>query len=597
MDENMSDDEGKREKPFNTPDKKKRLKTEGNYAEESSSSSSNTTQQERVNTTSSGTDSGFNRPTNSRNRNYRARLDSDELMEDRSGEAEDSGMQDEDSEPPEGNLLQLCDELFPEDTDDSDVDDEEYSVLEKEKPKHNWFVIPEVINRQIGFSAKLQSSSLFQRRCYGSLYSVEKLELMDKLEEHEGCVNSINFHPEGKYLASGSDDQKVIIWDWKVGKYLLKYDSKHRVNVFQTKFLNLSGDLHVASCARDGQVRVARISSEGVREYRKLGCHKGPCHKLAILPDQPHVILSAGEDSIVLSHDLRQTKPERIVSVQDDELEVPLYSIHGHPLKTMEFCVSGRDEIVRTYDRRNSSSPLATYHPFKNRALRKRVSECHVTCAVYNHDGSEILASYNDDDIYLFDVNCEPGDSLHQYQGHRNSATIKGVNFFGPRSEFIVSGSDCGFVYFWEKNSECIVQWLLADDRGVVNCLEPHPQLPFICTSGLDWDIKVWVPSREEAPDMTNLALTVKDNIRSRVNLPTSNTNETQMLFMLWRHLRQVNRPRVNVADEPNVFSRSGAPVDDDDDDDNETSSNSVLSSDDHSNDDDIDDPTGCVPS
>lgn len=28
----------------------------------------------------------------------------------------------------------------------------------------------------------------------------------------------------------------------------------------------------------------------------------------------------------------------------------------------------------------------------------------YVTCAVYNHNGSEILASYNDDDIYLFDT-------------------------------------------------------------------------------------------------------------------------------------------------------------------------------------------------
>ena len=28
----------------------------------------------------------------------------------------------------------------------------------------------------------------------------------------------------------------------------------------------------------------------------------------------------------------------------------------------------------------------------------------YVTSAVYNHNGSEILASYNDDDIYLFDT-------------------------------------------------------------------------------------------------------------------------------------------------------------------------------------------------
>lgn len=96
----------------------------------------------------------------------------------------------------------------------------------------------------------------------------------------------------------------------------------------------------------------------------------------------------------------------------------------------------------------------------------------HVTCAVYNHDGSEILASYSDDDIYIFDPTAPSGSFAHQYQGHRNGATIKGVSYFGPKSEFIVSGSDCGYVYFWEKNTEAIVQWMLADDNGVVrfNC-------------------------------------------------------------------------------------------------------------------------------
>lgn len=63
----------------------------------------------------------------------------------------------------------------------------------------------------------------------------------------------------------------------------------------------------------------------------------------------------------------------------------------------------------------------------------------------------------------------EPGTFVHQYRGHRNTATIKGVNFFGPKSEYIISGSDCGNVYFWDRNTESIVQWLLADDNRVVS--------------------------------------------------------------------------------------------------------------------------------
>ena len=46
---------------------------------------------------------------------------------------------------------------------------------------------------------------------------------------------------------------------------------------------------------------------------------------------------------------------------------------------------------------------------------------------------------------------------------------MKGVNFFGPKSEYIISGSDCSNVFLWEKESERIVQFFEADVGGVVS--------------------------------------------------------------------------------------------------------------------------------
>lgn len=53
--------------------------------------------------------------------------------------------------------------------------------------------------------------------------------------------------------------------------------------------------------------------------------------------------------------------------------------------------------------------------------------------------------------------------------------TVKGVNFYGPRSEFIVSGSDCGNVYLWHRNTEKIVNFFHGDDGGVVCILCCQP--------------------------------------------------------------------------------------------------------------------------
>lgn len=47
--------------------------------------------------------------------------------------------------------------------------------------------------------------------------------------------------------------------------------------------------------------------------------------------------------------------------------------------------------------------------------------------------------------------------------------TVKGVNFYGPCSEFVVSGSDCGHIYLWDKYSARIVQFMEGDRGGVVS--------------------------------------------------------------------------------------------------------------------------------
>lgn len=74
---------------------------------------------------------------------------------------------------------------------------------------------------------------------------------------------------------------------------------------------------------------------------------------------------------------------------------------------------------------------------------------------------------------------------------------MKGVNYYGSNSDYIISGSDCGRVFFWEKTTQQIVQVLKDEESGIVNVLEPHPSFPHLATSGLDSDIKIWSPSGE----------------------------------------------------------------------------------------------------
>jgi WD40 repeat protein len=91
-----------------------------------------------------------------------------------------------------------------------------------------------------------------------------------------------------------------------------------------------------------------------------------------------------------------------------------------------------------------------------------------VTCAQYNSTADKLLSTYNDEDIYTF--NAKTGAVEHSYSGHRNNATVKGCSWFGD--DFIVSGSDDGYVYGWDTETQHIVMSLYADENGVVSSVQ-----------------------------------------------------------------------------------------------------------------------------
>jgi nuclear receptor interaction protein len=79
-----------------------------------------------------------------------------------------------------------------------------------------------------------------------------------------------------------------------------------------------------------------------------------------------------------------------------------------------------------------------------------------------------------------------------QYKGHRNARTlIKEATFWG--NDFIMSGSDCGHVFVWDRYT-CEIVMLLMADTHVVNCIQPHPSRLLLATSGVDHNVKLWSP-------------------------------------------------------------------------------------------------------
>ena len=81
-----------------------------------------------------------------------------------------------------------------------------------------------------------------------------RLDIFRKLEKHRGCVNTVSFNADGDIVVSGSDDRRLIFWDWETGSVELSFHSGHNKNVLQAKIVPCTDDRSIVTCAADGQV-------------------------------------------------------------------------------------------------------------------------------------------------------------------------------------------------------------------------------------------------------------------------------------------------------------------------------------------------------
>ncbi|KAK2566684.1 DDB1- and CUL4-associated factor 8 [Acropora cervicornis] len=267
-----------------------------------------------------------------------------------------------------------------------------------------------------------------------------------------------------------------------VKRLSLHHKLEHHQRCVNTLHFNMSGDL-LASGSDDLDI----VIWDWFKGDRKIAYNSD--HINGRFSDSE--FLTCGGDGAVFYADLRDDKVKKLFCCCTEQCRmVPLYTICSNPRNIYEFAVGGTDQFARVYDVRKIQEnhnafvePVKKYCPHN---LREG-SDARITCLVYSYNGTE-------------------ADYIRTYKGHRNEAcVVMDVNFFGPQSEYIVSASDCGHIFLWDKQTEEVVQFLQGDNIRMDICLEPHPHAPVLATSGFDHNIKLWLPTAEQPTNLDGL--------------------------------------------------------------------------------------------
>jgi WD40 repeat protein len=123
------------------------------------------------------------------------------------------------------------------------------------------------------------------------------------------------------------------------------------------------------------------------------------------------------------------------------------------------------------------------------------------------------VENHQQNDIHDVKDDNEKDDSYAcEYKGHCNMRTVKSVSFFGPHQEYVMSGSDDGNIFIWDKLNGTLIN-LIKGDKHVVNVLSGHPFDPILATVGIDNSVKIFSPTSPQMNSLQNSATTMQDNL------------------------------------------------------------------------------------
>ena len=294
---------------------------------------------------------------------------------------------------------------------------------------------------------------------------------------HFGKIYAVDVSLESNYIASASQDGKIIIFDISSTNKLLSI----ALNSTWVMTCVFSRDHHlIASGGLDNTVSIYRLNESGnefssKKLYRELQRHEGYVSNAKFVNN--YKLLSCSGDASTILWDIEKSTPMQVfLDNTADVFCIDVLSIGTDDPNL--FCSGSIDALVKIYDMRVGNKSIMTFKGF----------ESDVNCVKWFSDGQSVLAGSDDTTVRLFDIKtCK---QINGYQAEDILGTVASVEVSKTGRYIFVGYDEEPFALVWDTLGGKRMSQMEHHQR--VSALRVIPNGNGVVTGCWDRKLRIW---------------------------------------------------------------------------------------------------------